>query len=89
MAENNQNAQQKKLTYEQLSQVCSQQQQQIKRLTQQLQEQNYQNVMARLSVLFQVVRSKPFEDSAFQRQCMEEIEEIVGIKKEESQEEEK
>ena len=78
-----------KLSYEQLAQVCGQQQQQIKKMIQQLQEQNYQNVMGRLSVLLEVVKTKAWDDTPFQRECMEEIEQIVRIKKDKDEDEDK
>lgn len=79
-----QNKDDKKLSYEQLAQICGQQQQQIKKMAQQLQEQNYQNVMGRLSVLMEVVKTKAFDDTPFQRECMDEIEQIVRIKKDDN-----
>lgn len=74
-----------KLSYEQLAQICGQQQQQIKKLAEQLREQNYQNVMSRLGVLFEVVKSKQFNDTEFQRECMQEIEGLIRIKEEEAE----
>lgn len=79
---------QQKLSYEQLEQIASQLDQQSRQLMNELQKSNMQNIFKRLDYLFKVVENAPMFSDTFVQNCVDEIEGMLTIPKEESEESE-
>jgi len=78
----------KKLSYEELNEVCMRLEQQNQYLVRELQKANLTNMFKRLDYLFKVVEySHSFGDAEFVGNCIEEIKEAMTINTEESKEE--
>lgn len=80
---------QQKLSYEELEQIASQLDQQSRQLMNELQKSNMQNIFKRLDYLFKVVENAPMFGDTFVQSCVDEIEGMLTIPKEESEESEK
>lgn len=79
---------QKKLTYEELSNVAGQLQQQNKFLLEQLQKQNGESFYKRLDYLFKIVEMKDSFSKEFVNNCIDEIGDTITIKPEDIQQSE-
>ena len=78
----------KKLSYEELNEVCIRLEQQNQYLVRELQKANLTNMFKRLDYLFKVVEySHSFGDAEFVGNCIEEIKEAMTINTEEGKEE--
>lgn len=78
----------KKLSYEELNEVCMRLEQQNQYLVRELQKANLTNMFKRLDYLFKVVEySHSFGDAEFVGNCIEEIKEAMTINTEEGKEE--
>jgi hypothetical protein len=78
----------KKLSYEELNEVCMRLEQQNQYLVRELQKANLTNMFKRLDYLFKVVEySHSFGDAEFVGNCIEEIKEAMTINAEEGKEE--
>lgn len=78
----------KKLSYEELNDVCMRLEQQNQYLVRELQKANLTNMFKRLDYLFKVVEySHSFGDAEFVGNCIEEIKEAMTINTEEGKEE--
>ena len=78
----------KKLSYEELNDVCMRLEQQNQYLVRELQKANLTNMFKRLDYLFKVVEySHSFGDAEFVGNCIEEIKEAMIINTEEGKEE--
>lgn len=75
--------QQQKMSYDQLSGIAHQLSQQVRKLQQQVAENNAQNIFARLSFLFKVVEMEDKFFTSFVDKCKQEIEELMSIPEEE------
>lgn len=73
-----------KLTYEQLENVASQLSEQSRQLYQKLQEANLVNMFKRLDYLFKVVENSNHFNAEFVTSCIEEIENMMTLEKEEN-----
>lgn len=73
-----------KLTYEQLEGIAHQLSDQVRKLSTQVREMNVSNVMARLDLLFRVVNHKDSFKESFVQMCIDEIEELMTIPEEET-----
>lgn len=69
----------KKLTYEQLEALAGNLSEQSKKLYDRLMEQNYQNVITRLELLFKVVENKEVFGTEFLAKCVKEIENTLTL----------
>lgn len=78
----------KKATYEELENYCNQLSIQNQRLQNKINELNYSNAFTRLEFLFKVVQSSDKFRTDFVVECVEEIEKMISIPKEEVKEEE-
>lgn len=93
MAEKNETPQkeeQKKLSYEQLEQLAGNLSKQNEQLYNRVMEQNFQNIITRLELLFKVIENADRFSSDFVISCSEEIEKTLTLpeKKEEKEKEE-
>ena len=78
----------KKLSYEELNEICMRLEQQNQYLVRELQKANLTNMFKRLDYLFKVVEySHSFGDAEFVGNCIEEIKEAMTINTEEGKEE--
>lgn len=78
----------KKLSYDELNEVCMRLEQQNQYLVRELQKANLTNMFKRLDYLFKVVEySHSFGDAEFVGNCIEEIKEAMTINTEEGKEE--
>lgn len=78
----------KKLSYEELNEVCMRLEQQNQYLVRELQKANLTNMFKRLDYLFKVVEySHSFGDAEFVGNCIEEIKGAMTINTEEDKEE--
>ena len=78
----------KKLSYEQLEEVAKQLSTQVQQLYAKLQETNVQGIFKRLDYLFKVIEFKDAFNEEFVTQCSEEIEGIINIKDDKSEDKE-
>lgn len=76
----------KKLSYEQLNEVCSQLHQQNQQLMRQLQQVNSYNAFKRLDYLFLVLQNSTKFQDQFVSDCAAEIQEALSLPDEEAQE---
>lgn len=79
---------QKKLTYEQLEQLAGNLSKQNEQLYNRVVEQNFQNVITRLGLLFKVIENSESFNTEFVVMCSEEIERTLTLPKEEEKKEE-
>lgn len=79
MEENKNQNEEKKLSYEELNNVCHQLSNQSRELYQKLQEANQFNMFKRLDYLFAVVKFYERFSAEFATKCIEEIEQIMTI----------
>lgn len=87
--ENPQKEEQKKLTYEQLEQLAGNLSKQNEQLYNRVVEQNFQNIITRLGLLFKVVENSDKFNTEFVVMCSEEIEKTLTLpEKEEDKKEE-
>ena len=77
--EEQQKLEEKKLSYEELNNVCHQLSNQSRELYQKLQEANQFNMFKRLDYLFAVVKFYERFSTEFATKCIEEIEQIMTI----------
>lgn len=77
---------QQKLSYEELEQIAGQLDQQSRQLMNELQKSNMQNIFKRLDYPFKVVENAPMFGDTFVQNCVDEIEGMLTIPKEESEE---
>lgn len=84
---NSQENKSKKLSYEELENVAHQLSEQSRQLYAQLQEVNRSNLFTRLEYLFKVVENAPSFSEEFSRACVDEIQELMTIPKDEVEEE--
>lgn len=77
--EEQQKLEEKKLSYEELNNVCHQLSNQSRELYQKLQEANQFNMFKRLDYLFAVVKFYERFSAEFATKCIEEIEQIMTI----------
>ena len=77
--EEQQKLEEKKLSYEELNNVCHQLSNQSRELYQKLQEANQFNMFKRLDYLFAVVKFQERFSTEFAAKCIEEIEQIMTI----------
>ena len=77
--EEQQKLEEKKLSYEELNNVCHQLSNQSRELYQKLQEANQFNMFKRLDYLFAVVKFYERLSTEFATKCIEEIEQIMTI----------
>ena len=77
--EEQQKLEEKKLSYEELNNVCHQLSNQSRELYQKLQEANQFNMFKRLDYLFAVVKFYERISTEFATKCIEEIEQIMTI----------
>lgn len=77
--EEQQKLKEKKLSYEELNNVCHQLSNQSRELYQKLQEANQFNMFKRLDYLFAVVKFYERFSTEFATKCIEEIEQIMTI----------
>ena len=75
----------KKLTYEELENVCHQLSEQSRTLYQKLQEANMTNIFKRLDYLFAVLENKNVFPEEFVKACVEEVITSITIPKEEEE----
>ena len=78
----------KKLSYEQLEEVAKQLSTQVQQLYAKLQETNVQGIFKRLDYLFKVIEFKDSFNADFVSQCSKEIEELITIKDDKSEDKE-
>lgn len=72
-------AEQKKLSYEELSQIAHQLSEQTRKLYAELQKANMTNIFRRLDYLFKVVENADKFSSEFLLSCVEEIEKTITL----------
>lgn len=89
MEENKNQNVKKKLSYEELNNVCHQLSNQSRELYQKLQEANQFNMFKRLDYLFAVVKFYERFSAEFATKCIEEIEQIMTIPEDVKEEPEK
>lgn len=80
MEENENKEVKRKLTYEELNNVCHQLQEQNRKLYEQLKSVNMANIFTRLDYLFKVVENSEKFDSDFVITCTDEIKDRIIIK---------
>lgn len=83
-----QKEEQKKLTYEQLEQLAGNLSKQNEQLYNKVMEQNFQNIITRLGLLFKVIENSDKFNPEFVVMCSEEIEKTITLPKEEEKKEE-